>query len=530
MSPLSDQQVDQLAREVIRSLTAGGQGAGPSPSASPAAPADPASTCGPRPPAAAAQPGSGTSAPATPRAERRTTSPPPSATSRPASAPGAGSGVFATLDEAVAAAERAFRELDAMTLARREDIIASIRASMLEHAVDLAERARAETGLGRAEDKVVKNRLVTLKTPGTEDLRPIAVSGDHGLTLMERAPYGVIGAVTPSTNPTSTIICNTIGMVAAGNAVVFNVHPAAKEVSNYNIALLNQAILRAGGPATLVTAVADPTIESAQALMKHPGIRLLVVTGGGAVVQVAMASGKRAICAGPGNPPVVVDETADLELAGRQIVRGASFDNNVICTDEKEVFVVSSVADQLLRVMAANGAMILDRAQAKALEKVVFTEIRPPRQVSVINRELIGRNAGVILSKIGIRAGDEVRLAVVDVDADHPLVWTEQLMPVLPVVRVRSGDEAIDLAVAAEGGRRHTASIFSRNIDRLSRMARLINCSIFVKNGPCFAGLGEGGEGYCSFSIASPTGEGMTGPRSFSRERRCVLVDHFRIV
>ena len=369
---------------------------------------------------------------------------------------------------------------------------------------------------------------------------PQARSGDRGLTLMERAPFGVIGSITPCTNPTSTIICNTIGMIAAGNAVVFNVHPAAKKVSTHNVALLNEAVMRAGGPPNLITTLANPTIETAQALMKHSGIHLLVVTGGPGVVEVAMQSGKRAICAGPGNPPVVVDETANIAQAGRDVVRGASFDNNIICTDEKEVFVVGSVADEFIHTMSRNGALVLEpagtrnperlvlnRSQVNQIENAVFTETRGPRKAGIVNPGLIGKNASVILGKIGVTVGDEVRLAVCEVDANHPLVWTEQLMPVMPVVRV---DEAIDLAVAAEGGRRHTAAMYSRNIDKLSRMARVINCSIFVKNGPCFAGLGEGGEGYSSFSIASPTGEGLTGPRAFSRERRCVLVDHFRII
>ncbi len=447
-----------------------------------------------------------------------------------AQAPPTALGAFPTVDTAVAAAREAFVAFGKTPLADRAKLIAAIRALMLEHAEDLAKRAHAETGLGRWQDKLVKNRLVSSKTPGTEDLAPSAYSGDRGLTLMERAPFGVIAAITPSTNPTSTIICNTIGMLAAGNTIVFNPHPSAKKVSVHNIALINQAIQAAGGPANLVTCVSEPTIESAQALMKHPGVRLLVVTGGPGVVQAAMLSGKRAICAGPGNPPVVVDETADIEQAGREIVRGASFDNNVICTDEKEVFVVRSVADKLLEVMKRSGAVVLNAQQTRQLEGAIFKERRPPPQQSVVDRDLIGRNASVILAKIGMTVGDDVRLIVIDVERDHPLVWTEQLMPVMPVVRVASCDEAIDLAVQAEGGRGHTASMFSRNIDKLSRMARVINCSIFIKNGPCFAGLGEGGEGYTSFSIASPTGEGLTGPRAFSRERRCVLVDHFRII
>lgn len=438
-------------------------------------------------------------------------------------------GIFNTIDEAVNAAAVAFKKLMALPLEARDKIIAAIREDMLLHNEMLAKEAHFETGLGRIEDKIIKNRLVTEKTPGTEDLKPTAWSGDHGLTLVERAPYGVIGAITPSTNPTSTIICNTIGMVAAGNAVVFNVHPGAKNVSILNVNLINRAIVRAGAPPNLVTCIANPTIESAQELMQHKGIRLLVVTGGPGVVKEAMNSGKRAICAGPGNPPVVIDETADIDKAAEDVVFGASLDNNIICTDEKEVFIVDSVADQFLRAIQKQNGVLLAPGKLKQLERLIFTEMRGPRKHAVINKNLIGKNAAHILSEIGI-SGGAPRLIVVEVDQDHPLIWTEQLMPVMPVCRVRNVDEAIDLAIEAEHGYGHTASMHSKNIEKLSRMARKINCSIFVKNGPNVAGLGGGGEGFCSFSIASPTGEGMTRPTSFTRERRCTLVDYFRII
>ncbi len=439
-------------------------------------------------------------------------------------------GLFPDVDSAVEAAGIAFRRLRSETLELREKIITSIRAAMLLEAESLARLARDETGLGRYEDKVLKNLLVTKKTPGTEVLKPEAQSGDHGLMLLEPAPYGVIGAITPMTNPSSTLICNGIGMVAAGNSVVFNVHPHARKVGNRTVQLFNRAIMAAGGPANLVTSVADPTIATAQALMHHPDIRLLVVTGGPGVVREAMTSGKRAICAGPGNPPVVVDETADIEAAGRGIVLGASLDNNIICVDEKEVFVVEKVARSLLDSMAAQGAYILSKPEIGRIERTIFEGITSPGKPGAVNRDLIGKDASVILSSIGINVPSDTRLAVAEVPISHPLVWTEQMMPVLPMVRVGSADEAIDLAVQAERGNGHTAAMYSKNLDHLSRMAREINCSIFVKNGPCYSGLGEGGEGHSSFTIASPTGEGLTGPRSFSRQRRCVLIDHFRII
>ncbi len=439
-------------------------------------------------------------------------------------------GVFRSIDECVAAARQAFMDFSRLGLEQRKSIIASIRESMLANTESLSREAVDETGLGRVEDKIIKNTLVTTKVPGPEVLETRAISGDDGLTIIERAPYGVIGAITPTTNPTATIICNAIGMLSAGNTVVFNVHPNAKGVSCRNVGLINEAVTRAGGPANTVTAMSLPTIETAQELMHHKGIRLLVVTGGPGVVKAAMASGKRAVCAGPGNPPVVVDETADIEKAGRDIVRGASFDNNLVCTDEKEVFAVEGIADRLLKVMAANDAIVLTQPQTRALERVIFDEIRAPRVPGVINKNWVGKNASVILQEIGLRVPDSVRLAVVEVPVEHALIWSEQLMPVLPVTRVHSADEGIDLALEAEHGFGHSAAMHSLHLNNLSRMAREMNCSIFVKNGPIFAGLGEGGEGYSSVSIASPTGEGMTDARSFSRERRCVLKDHFRIV
>ncbi len=450
----------------------------------------------------------------------------------PASAPreALGDGVFATVDDAVDAAAAAFRKFDGMSLEGRQNIIASIREAMFEHAEELARLAHEETGLGRVDDKIVKNRLVTRKTSGTEVLTPQAVTGDNGLTLTEYAPYGVIGAITPTTNPTSTIICNTIAMVSAGNSIVFNVHPNARACSMANVRLIHEAITRAGGPANLVTAVANPTIESAQELMGHKGIRILAVTGGSGVVRQAMQSGKRAICAGPGNPPVVVDATADLEHAARGIVAGASFDNNIVCTDEKEVIAVESVVGELLERMGKNGAYVLNEKELHKVTNVIFTEYPGRRQRGRVEKDLIGKNASEILARAGISSHGDPRLIVARVTNGHPLVWTEQMMPVMPVTAVPDVDRGIELAKEAEHGFGHSAGMYSRDIDALSRMARTINTSIFTKNGPFFAGLGEGGEGHTSFTIASPTGEGLTGPISFSRLRRCVMVDHFRIV
>jgi acyl-CoA reductase-like NAD-dependent aldehyde dehydrogenase len=438
--------------------------------------------------------------------------------------------LFPDVDSAVHGARRAFTELQALPLSVRQDMIAHIRRSMRENTQPLAHEAWQETGMGRYEDKIEKVRLNATKAPGTEFLGTAAWSGDRGLTVVEFAPYGLIGSIIPSTNPISTVVCNSISMIAAGNAVVFNPHPGARHCSNHAVQLINDAIIEAGGPANLVSAIADPTIETAQDLMRHAEVNLLTVTGGVAVVRAAMQSGKRAICAGPGNPPVVVDETADLQQAGRDITRGASFDNNIVCTDEKEVFAVAGIADELKRMMCRHGAFEIDGQQLHRLRRSIFTDEPQPGKPGTMNKEFIGKNANVLLREIGIDAGDEIRLVLVEVEQDDPLVWSEQMMPIMPLVRVRDAHEGIDLAKKAEHGFRHTAVMHSKNLDHLSRMAREMDCSIFVKNGASFDGLGYEGEGYCSFTIASPTGEGITSPISFSRIRRCVLKDSFRIV
>lgn len=432
-------------------------------------------------------------------------------------------GLFDDLDSATAAARKAFEQWSDTSLETREKVIAAMRETTRKNVHELARRAIDETGLGRYEDKIKKNLLCANKTPGLEILRSGAFSGDHGLALIERAPFGVIDSITPTTNPTETIINNAIGMVAGGNAVVFNVHPSAKKVSGYHVQLINDAIVEAGGPPNLVCALAEPTIESAQALMKHKDVRLLVVTGGPAVVRAAMTSGKRAIAAGPGNPPAVVDETAHIAEAARHIVDGASLDNNIVCIVEKEVIAVASIADELKRQMMANGAFEVTGAAINRLEKLIVHDGHPVK-------DWVGKDATKIAEAAGIRVPSGTRLLFAEVDLSHSFVQGELLMPVIGFVRMNTVEEAIGAAVQAEHGFGHTATMHSTNIDHLSAMARVINTSIFVKNGPSYAGLGLTGEGYTSFTIASPTGEGLTTALSFTRERRCTLKDSFRIV
>ena len=442
-------------------------------------------------------------------------------------------GIYEKMEDAIEAASAGYKAVRAMSVAEREKLITAIREMTREEAPIMAEIGVAETKMGRVDHKTAKHLLVADKTPGTEDITSAVRTGDYGLTLTEPAPFGVVGSITPSTNPSETVLCNSIGMIAAGNGVVFNPHPGAIATSNYAVDLVNRASARVGGPRVLVASVVKPTMDTAKVMQTHPAIRLLVCTGGPGVVKAVLSSGKKAIGAGAGNPPVIVDDTADIRKAARDIIDGCTFDNNLPCIAEKEVFAFASIADELIDGMKAAGAYMLSDAEAEALSKIVMQDVKNPKTgitKKTVSRDCVGRDAAVLLGKIGVKAPAGVRCLIYETDFSHMFVQHELMMPILPIVRVRDIDEAIDLAVKAEHGNRHTAHMHSKNIDHLTRFARAVETTIFVKNAPSYAGIGFGGEGHTTFTIAGPTGEGITSARSFTRQRRCVMADSFRII
>jgi len=434
-------------------------------------------------------------------------------------------GIYDRVEDAVENAVKAQRELIGLPLKVRDKMIAAMRRAVLDNNQMLSELAIRETKLGRYEDKIRENILCATKTPGTEDIQPLAITGDDGLMLLEYAPVGVVGALTPITNPTGTFIHNGISMVAAGNAVVFNPHPSARETSTRIIEILHQAIVDAGGPVSLIAAIRKPTLDTARQLIAHSKINMLVATGGKPVVKVVLSSGKKAIGAGAGNPPVLVDETAHIRRAAECIVNGASINNNIFCTCEKEVIVVDEVADSLIKFMQETGrAYLLSAEEAQKVTNLVVNE------KGKINISYVGRDVQVILKAVGIEVDEACRLAIFEAPKDHPLVWLEQMMPVMPIVRVKDVHQGIRFGVEVEQGNRHTAIMHSTNVDHMTAFARAVQTTIFVKNGPAYAGIGLGGEGHTAFTIAGPTGEGMTSARSFTRQRRCTLVEGFRII
>lgn len=434
-----------------------------------------------------------------------------------------GNGIFQDVDAAVKAAKEAQAEYAKCSLEKREEVVQAIRTQLKPHVKYLAEESVKETGMGRVEDKIVKINLALDKTPGVEDLHSETLTGSDGMVLYEQTPYGVIGTISPSTNPPSTLINNSIGMLASGNSIFLSVHPGAQVISRWLSSKLNEIAHEVTGINNLIVTIEKPSIEAAQGMMKHPDIDILVVTGGPGVVHQALTSGKKTIGAGAGNPPALVDETAKIKKAADDIVWGASFDNNILCTAEKSVVAVQSIASKLIQKMQAAGAhLVNNEREIQQLLDMTLTEKGP-------NKEYIGKNASVILDAANISYTGDPKLIIMQTDKTHPFVMKEMLMPIVPIVTVANFDEGVETALMIEQGLSHTSMIHSQDVSRINQMARVMNTSVFVANGPSFAGLGVTGEGPTTFTIATPTGEGTTTARHFTRIRRMTVTNGFSL-
>jgi aldehyde dehydrogenase len=440
-------------------------------------------------------------------------------------------GVFATAEEACAAAQESFLQLKEKGIAARRKIEEIVKLLAEKNAEAWGKIEFDETKIGRLDHKIAKLQIIKL-VPGVDWLRPDARSGDHGITLEEYTPFGVVGAVTPSTHSIPTLSGNIVNICAAGNSVVFNAHPSAAKCAAIAIRAYNEAIYRETGIENIACIIEKPSLDSFNALCKNENTRLLLVTGGPMVVKAAMQTGKRAICAGPGNPPVFVDDTCCPTRAAKAIISGAAFDNNLLCIGEKQVFVLDQVADKLMQKLSENGAVKLNSTQVEQLTKAAFT-ITPGQgggcAQAHTNKDFIGKDPSVLAQAAGVNIPSGTQLLFGETDAMHPFVQEEQMMPMLPIVRVKSVEEGIERSLQSEHNYKHTAIIHSHDVESITAMARAMDTTLFVKNGPSTAGLGLGGEGYLSFSVATPTGEGITNPRTFTRVRRCVMVDNLRI-
>jgi aldehyde dehydrogenase len=436
-------------------------------------------------------------------------------------------GVFTGIDDAVTAATESQKKLTKLSLDDRSAIVNLIKQTAKANANEWGKIELDETKIGRLDHKIEKLQILEL-VPGVEFLKTNANSGSNGLCLEEFAPFGIIGAITPVTHSVPTLSANAVSMIASGNALVANAHPSGANCAALAVREYNKAIAAKFGIDALVTCVNPPTLRTAEELFQHKGINLLVVTGGPAVARAALQSKKRAIVAGPGNPPVVVDETACLQNAATSIIKGASYDNNLLCIGEKQIFCVGSVFDKLMAAMEMNGAFVLNAKQIESLTKAAFTIDKEGHPH--VSKDFVGRDVAVLAEAAGVRLPPTTQLLIGETDAKHAFVQEEQMMPFVPLVRVGDVKQAVEAAIESEHGYRHTALIHSRNLDTITDFGRRANVTLFVVNGPSMAGLGLGGQGYLSYSIATPTGEGITSPLTFTRYRRMMITGSMRMI
>lgn len=433
-------------------------------------------------------------------------------------------GIFCSISDAIAFSKGAFVQYAKFTLNERQEVIEAIKKELYPLLPQFAKMCVDETCMGNIEDKIKKLELALTKTPSTEDLVTEVKTGDYGMTLYELSAYGVICAIQPCTSPVATLINNTISMLASGNAVIHIPHPRAINVTQLVTEKISVAIRNACGIENLVVTIGESSMSVANEIMTHPDISMVVSTGGGDVLRRAMTCGKKVVGAGPANPVTIVDETANIKKAGRDIVKGATFDNNIMCISEKSIVAVSSISDRLINEMIKNEAYYLDDPEdILKLKLSTVTEDFSP------NKALEGKSATEILQAAGILHPKGVKLIVVESTKEHPFAILEMKMPLIPIIKAKDFDEAIEIALEIEQGYQHTATIHSQNIERLNYTAKIMQTSVFVKNGSSLSAIGFDGEGDASFTISTATGEGTTTARHFARRRRCALIDGFSI-
>jgi aldehyde dehydrogenase len=442
-------------------------------------------------------------------------------------------GVFDDAASAASAARGGFEQLKKTGYAGRAKVVEIVKQMCADNAERWGKIEFEETKIGRLDHKIEKLQGIR-NVLGTEFLNPHGMSGDAGITMDESAPWGVIGAISPVTHSVPTIAGNIVNMAAAGNAIVVNPHPGGAAVAALAVNEFNEAIKAELGISNLITTVEKPTLDSFNDLCASDDVNLLCITGGPGVVDAAMKTGKRAICAGPGNPPVVVDDCTALDFrkVAKDIILGGGYDNNLLCIGEKQVFVVGNSYKPFMDAMKGEGAVLLSNAQLEAIKKEVFDIKNGAGGCShaVLNREYVGASAAKLARIAGLNIDPNTEMLIAETGADDLFVIEEQMMPLMPIVKANTFDQAVGMAKVSEHGYKHSAMIHTMNVSRMTQMGREMDTTIFVKNGPCVAGLGLGGEGYISFSIATTTGEGITTPRTFTRFRRCTLVDNLNII
>ena len=364
-------------------------------------------------------------------------------------------------------------------------IVEAMAAAARTHARRVAEIAVEETGYGNAPDKLAKNMLAA-------DLLPRTIRGMKTIGVIREipekkvveiaTPMGVVAAILPTTNPTSTAIYKVIIALKSGNAIVVSPHPRAKRCTCEIVAVMTEAAIKAGAPEGVIQCLSEPTLEATSALMKHKRTGVILSTGGSGIVRAAYSSGKPAFGVGPGNVPVLVDTSADIARAVDGVVRGKTFDYGTICSSEQTIVAERTLRDRILTELKARKAFLCNQDQAKALARILLT----PQ--FTVTADCVGQAAPIIARKAGIDVPPDTSVLVAEiagVGKEHPLS-AEKLSPVLSLLFVDNFEAAIVAcqAILRFGGLGHTCAIYGTDDTKIREYAMRMPAFRVLANTP----------------------------------------------
>jgi acetaldehyde dehydrogenase (acetylating) len=392
----------------------------------------------------------------------------------------------------IAKAKKAQQEFSKFSQEKVDRVVENMVRASEREAVRLAKMAHEETGFGKWQDKVVKNKFASrVVYNNIKDMKTVGIiNDDKDKKVMEVAvPVGVIAGLIPSTNPTSTVMYKSIIALKAGNAIVFSPHPSAKNCIIETVKILNEAAVEAGAPDGIIGAMTILSMEGTNELMKHKDIALILATGGEAMVKAAYSSGNPALGVGPGNGPAFIEKSADIPLAVKRIVDSQTFDNGVICASEQSIVVESCIKDKVIEELKRQNVYFLSREQSEKLGKFIL------RANGTMNPQIVGKSAQVLAQLAGISIPEYTKVLISEqttVSKKNPYS-REKLTPILAFYCEENWEAACDrcIELLMNEGKGHTLIIHSNNEEIIKKFALTKPVSRILVNTPgALGGIG----------------------------------------
>ncbi len=399
------------------------------------------------------------------------------------------SNVVAQINQMMARAEKAAESFRDLTQEDVDRIMKAMAKAGVANERKLAEMAVEETGIGNVEDKVIKNHFGTQVVYDYMKGKPsVGIIEEEDGIISIAEPFGIIAAVTPVTNPAATTMFKSLISLKGRNVICLAFHPKAQKCSVEAARIMLEAAIAAGAPADCIQWVTEPSIEATDALMRHPGVAMVIATGGGAMVKAAYSSGHPALGVGPGNVPVFIEKTANLQAAIPDVIASKTFDNGTICSsDQSVIFDDAQVAEKALKLFQDHGAYLCSEEEKARLEAVMFDKER-----GVPSMAIVGKKPQVIAELAGFTIPAEVKMLMVPLTTTGPEDWMshEKLSPVLGWYITDSREKAISAAVCQLefGGAGHSAVVFTEDDAVASEFACRVPANRVVWNQPSVHG------------------------------------------